>query len=289
MDDEVKALDVFLLRSDVMFEVGESEMKKITTLTTTSTMTEVGPQQELPMLKDKVSYYPERTSGSLSQWNTNLSGPNYYYNNLVKEEDPCKNKFEGDIDNMIDRKEEEKKKLENEEGEFPVTRTFVKEEERKEDAEYVYYRRYLIVNNSNRGRKSTLKIKTSVGGYCPISSLVAATNKNSYVQIFCMYIPKGKDDWLKEDEITFETEEFNTDNENNFEQLLEKEKIQKTKTEEEKFLNKSHEYVEKDFEYASPSEPNGFEYDCKFCNEKNIIGENDEDFTCKKCGNILLS
>ena len=159
----------------------------------------------------------------------------------------------------------------------PLFRKFIDKENIKN--EIIKIRRYLVINIRGNDVKTTFKINSNCSSFNPLSEIINFTKSNSMSQIINLYMDKNEDINI-DDDIKFNWQNFIIDEKHISEQF----EIEENK------INENNENNNYDNDWGAPNNnAEGFEIECPFCKNKNMINGNETEFICKQCKSNLFA
>ncbi len=211
----------------------------------------------------------------------------FYINLFRKNSDNTHNKNIGDIDLMIEQKENKLNLMSF--PKEPLTIRFPYDVNNSTN-EIIHLRRYLIVNTQdNNDIRTIIELTTYCSSYSPYSEIINFTKRGTISQVITLYLNKNE---IEDDDIKFNWEYFVVDNKQ-ISQQFEKKGIKRSKSDNFKdnnSLNKNTSDMQVGNTYNNDNNLNegGFEVDCPACGSKNMVSENATEFICKNCKSFLL-
>ena len=211
----------------------------------------------------------------------------FYINLFRKNSDNTHNKNIGDIDLMIEQKENKLNLMSF--PKEPLTIRFPYDVNNSTN-EIIHLRRYLIVNTQdNNDIRTIIELTTYCSSYSPYSEIINFTKRGTISQVITLYLNKNE---IEDDDIKFNWEYFVVDNKQ-ISQQFETKGIKRSKSDNFKdnnSLNKNTSDMQVGNIYNNDNNLNegGFEVDCPACGSKNMVSENATEFICKNCKSFLL-
>ena len=303
-DDEERKTPTFIqdeLRSNLNPNINQNQEKE-SEINTDSKTTEINKalredyiatygQSQGVTLAEKLTSNNENKSVENYQTGIDVyDNKNFYVQLFNKRTNENINKNIGDIDLMIEQKENQLNvnSFPNE----PLIRKFHFEENNINN-EIIHLRRYLIINTQeNNDIRTVIQLNSKFSSFNPYSEIINFTKKSTMSQVITLYLNKKE---IGDDDINFNWENFVIEDKQISEQF-EIKGIKRSKSDnfKDENLNKNINDIQNGYGYYE-NDPNynggndgGFEIDCPVCGSKNMISENDTEYKCKNCKSNLL-
>jgi hypothetical protein len=300
-DDEERKTPTFIqdeLRSNLNPNINQNQEKE-SEINTDSKTTEINKalredyiatygQSQGVTLAEKLTSNNENKSVENYQTGIDVyDNKNFYVQLFNKRTNENINKNIGDIDLMIEQKENQLNlnTFPNE----PLIRQF-NIDECNLNNEIIHLRRYLIINTQeNNDIRTVIHLNSKYSSFNPYSDIINFTKKSTMSQVITLYLNKNE---IGDDDIKFYWENFDIEDKQISEQF-EIKGIKRSKSDNFKdnnSLNKNTSDMQVGNTYNNDNNLNegGFEVDCPACGSKNMVSENATEFICKNCKSFSL-